>query len=114
MTRLPVCSGAEAIRAFARAGWIEDRRRGSHVTLIKPGTIAILTVPLFEEVTQLVGDIHCPGGSSQFAGRHLPGNQDVDLTSAVLVVRQTLVHLCARQVREAVGDEAVDRLAVLQ
>ena len=50
MTRLPVCSGAEAIRAFARAGWIEDRRRGSHVTLIKPGTIAILTVPLHDEL----------------------------------------------------------------
>ncbi len=50
MTRLRVCSGAEAIRAFARSGWIEDRRRGSHVTLIKPGATAILTVPLHHEL----------------------------------------------------------------
>ncbi len=46
MTRLPVSSGAEAIRAFEQAGWSIDRQRGSHVTLIKPGVVVVLTVPL--------------------------------------------------------------------
>lgn len=50
MTRLPVCSGTKAIRAFKRAGWVEDRTRGSHVTLIKPGVAVILTVPLSTEL----------------------------------------------------------------
>ena len=50
MTRLPVCSGGEAIRAFRRAGWQEDRQRGSHVTLIKPGSPVVLTVPLHREL----------------------------------------------------------------
>ena len=45
MSRLPVCSGREVIRAFVRAGWTEDRQRGSHVTLIKPDIAVVLTVP---------------------------------------------------------------------
>jgi hypothetical protein len=44
----------------------------------------------------------------------LPSDQDIDLTPMVLVVRQTLVHLRARKFWEAVGDETVDCLAVLQ
>ena len=35
MTKLPVCSGEDAIRVLKKAGWIQDRQRGSHVTLIK-------------------------------------------------------------------------------
>jgi predicted RNA binding protein YcfA (HicA-like mRNA interferase family) len=50
VTRLPVCSGEEAIRGFERAGWTKDRRRGSHVTLTKPGSIVVLTVPLHREL----------------------------------------------------------------
>ena len=46
MTHLPVCSGAEAIHAFERAGWQRRRQRGSHVTLVKPESSVILTVPL--------------------------------------------------------------------
>ncbi len=33
MTKLPVVSGADAIRAFARIGYVVDRQRGSHVIL---------------------------------------------------------------------------------
>ena len=33
MTRLPSVSGADAIRAFGRVGYVEDRQRGSHVIL---------------------------------------------------------------------------------
>lgn len=33
MPRLPVISGAEAVKAFERAGWRQNRQRGSHVIL---------------------------------------------------------------------------------
>lgn len=45
MVKLPVVSGADAVRAFQRAGWRVDRQRGSHVILLKPGSIASLSVP---------------------------------------------------------------------
>jgi predicted RNA binding protein YcfA (HicA-like mRNA interferase family) len=50
VTRLPVCSGETAIRAFDRAGWIQARRRGSPVSLIKLGVPVLLTVPLHREL----------------------------------------------------------------
>jgi len=50
MARLPVISGAEAVRAFGRAGWTRDRQVGSHVILIKPGQIASLSVPQHREL----------------------------------------------------------------
>jgi predicted RNA binding protein YcfA (HicA-like mRNA interferase family) len=37
MTRLPVLSGAEAVKVFQKAGWTVDRKRGSHVILVKDG-----------------------------------------------------------------------------
>lgn len=50
MTRLPVVSGAQAVKAFERAGWRIDRQRGSHVILLKPGHIASLSVPQHQEL----------------------------------------------------------------
>ena len=50
MTRLPICSGETAVRAFERAGWVQARQRGSHVSLIKPGAAVVLTVPLHREL----------------------------------------------------------------
>lgn len=50
MTKLPTCSGEEAIRAFERAGWTRDRQRGSHVTLTKPDVPVVLTIPLHDEL----------------------------------------------------------------
>ncbi len=50
MVRQPVVSGAEAVRAFQRAGWRVDRQRGSHVVLLKPGHIASLSVPQHSEL----------------------------------------------------------------
>lgn len=50
MTKLPVCSGEDAIRVLKKAGWIQDRQRGSHVTLIKEGRAVVLTVPLHREL----------------------------------------------------------------
>jgi predicted RNA binding protein YcfA (HicA-like mRNA interferase family) len=50
VSKLPICSGEKAIRAFQRAGWTRDRQRGSHVTLTKPGVPVVLTVPLHAEL----------------------------------------------------------------
>jgi predicted RNA binding protein YcfA (HicA-like mRNA interferase family) len=50
VTRLPLCSGSEAVAAFQRAGWLRDRQRGSHVTLTKAGVPVVLTVPLHAEI----------------------------------------------------------------
>ena len=45
MPKLPVISGAEAVRAFERAGWRLNRQRGSHVVMLKDGQMASLSVP---------------------------------------------------------------------
>lgn len=50
MANLLVCSGWEAVAAFERAGWVRNRQRGSHITLIKSGSIFVLTVPLHSEL----------------------------------------------------------------
>lgn len=46
---LPVLSGKAAVRAFERAGWSFDRRRGSHMILTKPGE-GHLSVPDHKEL----------------------------------------------------------------
>jgi predicted RNA binding protein YcfA (HicA-like mRNA interferase family) len=50
MPRLPVISGAEAVRTFERGGWRLDRQQGSHVILLKPGHIASLSIPQHREL----------------------------------------------------------------
>ncbi|HYL58370.1 MAG TPA: type II toxin-antitoxin system HicA family toxin [Candidatus Acidoferrales bacterium] len=50
MSKLPVCSGTDAIRAFERAGWAKARQKGSHATLTKAGSVVVLTVPMHKEL----------------------------------------------------------------
>lgn len=50
MPKLPVVSGAEAVKVFERAGWRKDRQRGSHVVMLKSGHIASLSVPQHREL----------------------------------------------------------------
>lgn len=50
MTRLPVVSGARAIAAFERDGWVVARRESSHVTMKKAGYRFLLTVPAAKEL----------------------------------------------------------------
>ena len=45
MAKLPVCSGAEAVRAFERLGYRRVSQKGSHVRLKAEGRTS-LTVPL--------------------------------------------------------------------
>ena len=50
MPKLPIMSGAEAIRVFDKIGWRIDRQRGSHVVLLKEEHIASLSIPLHREL----------------------------------------------------------------
>jgi predicted RNA binding protein YcfA (HicA-like mRNA interferase family) len=50
VAKLPIVSGSDAVRAFQRAGWRQDRQRGSHVILVKAGMLASLSVPQHREV----------------------------------------------------------------
>jgi len=50
MARLPVVSGAEAVKAFERAGWRIDRHRGSHVVMLRQGHPASLSIPQHKEL----------------------------------------------------------------
>lgn len=50
MARLPVVSGREAVRFFAKVGWAEKRREGSHMILGKPGVPVVLSIPDHKEL----------------------------------------------------------------
>ena len=50
MAKLPVVSGAAVVRALERAGWKQDRQRGSHVVLLKSGRNVSLSVPQHREI----------------------------------------------------------------
>ena len=50
MTKLPIISGDEVVRAFQKAGWLVARQKGSHVVLIREGKRANLSVPLHKEL----------------------------------------------------------------
>lgn len=51
MSELPVCSGAEAVRAFERLGYRTVRQKGSHVRMKHEGR-ASLTVPQHRELAK--------------------------------------------------------------
>jgi predicted RNA binding protein YcfA (HicA-like mRNA interferase family) len=50
MPKLPVISGADAVKAFEKAGWQQACQRGSHVVLLKSGDIASLSIPQHREL----------------------------------------------------------------
>ncbi len=51
MSRLPVCSGVEAVRAFHRLGYEVDHQTGSHIILRHPSQRR-LTVPNHHELAK--------------------------------------------------------------
>ena len=51
MSRLPVCSGREAVAAFERMGYVLDHQTSSHMILRHP-TQRRLTVPDHREVAK--------------------------------------------------------------
>lgn len=53
MTKLPVVSGEKAVRALEKHGWRAARRaRGSHIILVKPGSIYSLSIPDHKELAR--------------------------------------------------------------
>jgi predicted RNA binding protein YcfA (HicA-like mRNA interferase family) len=50
MPKLPVLSGAEAVRALEKAGWRVDRQRGSHVVMLMSGVNVSLSIPQHREL----------------------------------------------------------------
>lgn len=48
--KLPRVSGAEAVKAFQRAGWLVSWQKGSHVIMTKRGTVFTLSVPQHPEL----------------------------------------------------------------
>ena len=54
MTKLPVISGEDAVKAFGKAGWETKRRESTHVTLKRRGAILILTVPAYKELDSFI------------------------------------------------------------
>ena len=51
MSRLPVCSGADAVRAFRSLGYEVDHQTGSHIILRHPSQRR-LTVPNHRELAK--------------------------------------------------------------
>jgi predicted RNA binding protein YcfA (HicA-like mRNA interferase family) len=51
MSRLPVCSGQDAIRAFQKLGYQLDHQTGSHIILRHP-QMRRLTVPNHRELAK--------------------------------------------------------------
>jgi predicted RNA binding protein YcfA (HicA-like mRNA interferase family) len=45
MTKLPVVTGRECIAAFLRAGFVIDRQKGSHATLMRDEPFGRVTIP---------------------------------------------------------------------
>ena len=52
MAILPVLSGREVVRALTHDGWHVERQRGSHIILIKSGSMVTLSVPDHGEVAK--------------------------------------------------------------
>ena len=46
MARIPSVNAAKVVRALKKAGFVEDRQRGSHLILVHPRTKARTVVPI--------------------------------------------------------------------
>jgi predicted RNA binding protein YcfA (HicA-like mRNA interferase family) len=51
VSQLPVCSGLEAVKAFARLGYAVDHQTGSHIILRHPNRRR-LTIPNHRELAK--------------------------------------------------------------
>ena len=50
MSKLPLVSGAECVKALGKAGFVVYRQRGSHITLVRKTPPAQTTVPNHKEL----------------------------------------------------------------
>lgn len=56
MPRLPSLTARKVVRALKRAGFVEDRHKGSHLILIQPETRARTVVPVHQGRGSAVAD----------------------------------------------------------
>jgi predicted RNA binding protein YcfA (HicA-like mRNA interferase family) len=47
---LKLCSGAETVKKFKKAGWIVARQKGSHVMMTKPNYQWTFSIPQHDEL----------------------------------------------------------------
>jgi predicted RNA binding protein YcfA (HicA-like mRNA interferase family) len=52
MGKLSVISGKKLVKIFEAFGWVEVRRRGSHIIMIKQGEIITLSIPDHDEIAK--------------------------------------------------------------
>ena len=52
MPILPSISGQEAVRVFETLGWQVARQKGSHMILVKAGSLVTLSIPNHKEVAK--------------------------------------------------------------
>ena len=52
MPTLPSLSGKAVVKAFENDGWEKARQRGSHIVMVKDGSMATLSVPDHKEVAK--------------------------------------------------------------
>jgi len=50
MSKLPVVSGADCIKALCKVGFVVYRQRGSHITMVRSTPSAQTTVPNHKEL----------------------------------------------------------------
>lgn len=50
MSKLPVVSGAECVKALSKVGFVVYRQRGSHITMVRSTPSAQTTVPNHKEL----------------------------------------------------------------
>lgn len=50
MSKLPVVSGAQCVKALEKAGFVVYRQRGSHITLVRAEPKSQTTVPNHKEL----------------------------------------------------------------
>lgn len=50
MSKLPVISGAECVRALEQIGFVVNRQRGSHIILVREEPKTTVTVPDHKEL----------------------------------------------------------------
>lgn len=48
----PILSGQDAVKVFERFGWEVARQRGSHIIMVKEGSISTLSVPNHREIAK--------------------------------------------------------------
>lgn len=52
MSKLPIVSGTECIKALEKLGFVVHRQRGSHITLVREDSANQVTVPNHREIAK--------------------------------------------------------------